>query len=104
MRQNGEAGMRRTIERLRAEFLAIDIGFLRVNPDGTYARHSDGGVPRPMDSKMQDKKRRCVITAWMGSWIVVALGVATITTVRSLGRADQLGALVNGGRPCPLLG
>jgi hypothetical protein len=65
--------MRRTIERLRAEFLEmpglrlnvtqvqrlcgvdrtlcqdvldalVDVKFLRVNPDGTYARLSDGDV------------------------------------------------------------
>jgi hypothetical protein len=82
-----EIGMRRSIERVRAEFLEmpglrltagqvqrlcgvdyticqdvldtlVDMGFLRKNPDGTYARLSDGGMPTQIDSKTKNKARK----------------------------------------------
>jgi hypothetical protein len=29
----------------------VDAGFLRVNPDGTYARLSEGSLPRPRPAR-----------------------------------------------------
>jgi hypothetical protein len=74
--------MKRTIERLRAEFLEmpglrlnvrqiqrlcgvdeamsrevldalVDVKFLRLNPDGTYARATDGHHPNPLQAHRQ---------------------------------------------------